>query len=49
MKETMIKVLLAGVALACIVLIVFNGMWSDSKTLETRKDAQVQRAVIPTS
>ena len=49
MKEVVIKILLIGITLAAFTLFVASGLWSDAKTIDTRKDRSVSSAVIPTS
>lgn len=47
MKDVIIKVLLIAIALSAFTFFVATGLWTDSNTVDGRKDAQVTRATIP--
>ncbi|GGG18804.1 hypothetical protein [Paenibacillus abyssi] len=47
MKEIITKILLIAIALSAFTFFVVTGLWTDSKTTDGRKDAEVTRAVIP--
>ncbi|GGG18813.1 hypothetical protein [Paenibacillus abyssi] len=49
MKEIITKVLLIAIALSAFTYFVVTGLWTDSKTTDGRKDAEVMRSVIPQS
>ncbi|MCY9665866.1 hypothetical protein M5X11_12965 [Paenibacillus alginolyticus] len=47
MKDVIIKVLLIAIGLSAFTLWVATGLWTDSGTVDGRKDSEVTRSVIP--
>lgn len=47
MKDVIIKILIIAIALSAFTWFVATGLWTDSGTVNGRKDTQVTRATIP--
>jgi hypothetical protein len=49
LKDVIIKILLIAIALSAFTWFIATGLWADSGTVDSRKDTQVNRSVIPQS
>ena len=47
MKETIIKVLFVAMALAAFALFIITGLWTDSTTMNNKKNTEVTGIQIP--